>query len=74
VAIGMMNDDNAKLVYIGKKHFNFGRNGIITTNQILGRQKENVELSDAFRNYLENKKMLDKDHLERSLRRNVLFH
>lgn len=27
VAIGMTNDDNAKLVYIGKKHFNFGRNG-----------------------------------------------
>lgn len=25
VAIGMSNDDNAKLVYLGKKHFNFGR-------------------------------------------------
>ncbi|CAD8188194.1 unnamed protein product [Paramecium octaurelia] len=61
VAIGMSNDDNAKLVYIGKKHFNFGRNG---------RQKEVVELSDAFKNYLENKNMLDKEHLERSLRRN----
>ncbi|CAD8199803.1 unnamed protein product [Paramecium pentaurelia] len=61
VAIGMTNDDNAKLVYIGKKHFNFGRNG---------RQKETVELSDAFKNYLENKKILDKEHLERSLRRN----
>ncbi|CAD8130892.1 unnamed protein product [Paramecium sonneborni] len=36
----------------------------------IGRQKETVELSDAFKNYLENKKMLDKEHLERSLRRN----
>ncbi|CAD8130891.1 unnamed protein product [Paramecium sonneborni] len=36
----------------------------------IGRQKETVELSDAFKNYLENKKMLDKGHLERSLRRN----
>ncbi|CAD8188421.1 unnamed protein product [Paramecium pentaurelia] len=64
VAIGMSNDDNAKLVYIGKKHFNFGRNG---------RQKEIVELSDSFQNYLENKKMLDKEQLERSLRRNQQF-
>lgn len=62
IAIGMRKDDDAKLVYVGKKHFNFGRGG---------RQKENVELSDAFKNYLENKKMLDKDNLERQLRRNI---
>lgn len=27
IAIGMRKDDDAKLVYVGKKHFNFGRGG-----------------------------------------------
>lgn len=56
IAIGMKNDDDAKLVYIGKKHFNFGRPG---------RQRENVELSDAFDVYLDFHKLKDKDNLDR---------
>lgn len=56
VSIGMRNDDDAKLVYIGKKHFNFGRPG---------RSRENVELSEAFESYLDYHKIKDKDNLDR---------
>jgi hypothetical protein len=52
----MRNDDDAKLVYIGKKHFNFGRPG---------RSRENVELSEAFESYLDYHKIKDKDNLDR---------
>jgi len=60
----MRNDDDAKLVYLGKKHFNFGRPGKDRTG-ILGRQRENVELSEAFDSYLDYHKLKDKDYLDR---------
>jgi hypothetical protein len=53
----MRYDDDAKLIYIGKKHFNFSVTG--------SRLREQIELSESFKAFLDFNKMLDRDNLER---------
>ena len=63
VAVGMRTDDDAKLIYIGKKHIYFSNND--TDRRI---ERETIELSSAFEGFLKSVDLIDKYKLEVYLR------
>ena len=61
----MRTDDDAKLIFIGKKHINFSNK---RTNR--GKEREIIDLSRAFSGFLKSFGLLNKDNLEKDLRKN----
>ena len=64
VAVGMRNDDDAKLIYIGKKHINF------SNRRSIKGEREKIDLSKAFEGFLKSQNLIDKENLEKNLRWN----
>ena len=57
-------DEDAKLIFSGKKHVNFYNK---RTNR--GKEREPIEISKAFEGFLRAYDLLDKDNLERHIRK-----